>query len=198
MANDIDKIIYLAGLIVGSIIRGFYTRGYRHRKAIEEQRTLADTVLLVLTSTGLLLLPLVYVFTPWLGFADFNVGYAAAWTTIAGAIVFAAALWLLFRSHADLAKNWSPVLRIIEGHELVTSGIYRRIRHPMYAAHALWGVAQALLLKNWIAGPSMLVFFIPLYLLRVPLEERMMLERFGDEYMSYMRRTGRLIPRLRK
>jgi protein-S-isoprenylcysteine O-methyltransferase Ste14 len=196
MAIDIDKIIYLAGLIVGSIIRGFYSRGYRQRRSIEERRTPADTLLLVLTSIGLLVLPLVYLLTPWLGFADFSI--KAAWTTFAGAVVFAAALWLLFRSHADLSVNWSPVLRITEGHELITNGVYRRIRHPMYAAHGLWGVAQALLLKNWIAGPAMLVFFIPLLLLRIPLEERMMIERFGDEYRAYMSRTGRLIPRLRR
>jgi protein-S-isoprenylcysteine O-methyltransferase Ste14 len=59
-----------------------------------------------------------------------------------------------------------------------------------------WGFAQALLLQNWIAGLSMLVFFLPVYLYRVPREEQMMLEHFGEEYRSYMNRTGRIIPRL--
>jgi len=66
----------------------------------------------------------------------------------------------------------------------------------MYAAHLLWGIAQALLLQNWIAGLSMLVFFLPVYLYRVPHEEQMMLEHFGEEYRSYMNRTGRIIPRV--
>jgi protein-S-isoprenylcysteine O-methyltransferase Ste14 len=68
----------------------------------------------------------------------------------------------------------------------------------MYAAHLLWAVAQGLLLENWLAGWIFLVVFIPLYLLRVPQEEQMMLDQFGQEYRDYMARTGRLIPGLRK
>ena len=87
-------------------------------------------------------------------------------------------------------------LEIREEHSLVTQGVYRYTRHPMYAAHWLWGIAQALLLQNWIGGLSMLAAFIPLYLYRVPREEQMMLEHFGDEYRSYMDRAGGVVPRL--
>ena len=65
----------------------------------------------------------------------------------------------------------------------------------MYAAHWLWGIAQVLLLQNWIAGLSMLVTVLPLYLVRVPREERMLLEHFGEAYQEYTRRTGRIMPR---
>ena len=66
----------------------------------------------------------------------------------------------------------------------------------MYASEWLWIVAQALLLRNRIAGPAGAASFLPLYALRVPREERMMLERFGEEYRAYMTGTGRVIPRL--
>ena len=66
----------------------------------------------------------------------------------------------------------------------------------MYAAHWLWESAQALLLQNWIAGPSLLLTLLPRYLVRVPLEEHMLLEQFGQAYSEYMSRTGRVIPRL--
>ena len=66
----------------------------------------------------------------------------------------------------------------------------------MYSAHWLWGIAQALLVYNWISGLASLAIFIPLYLLRVPREEKVMLNEFGDEYRQYMRRTGRVTPRL--
>ena len=66
----------------------------------------------------------------------------------------------------------------------------------MYASEWLWGVAQALLLQNWVAGWAGLSLFTPLYVLRVPGEERMMLDRFGEEYRAYMDRTGRVVPRL--
>lgn len=66
----------------------------------------------------------------------------------------------------------------------------------MYAAHLLWGIAQALMLHNWIAGFSLLIVVIPQYLLRFRAEEQMMLEKFGDQYHHYMRKTGRIIPKL--
>jgi len=79
----------------------------------------------------------------------------------------------------------------------VTTGVYEWVRHPMYAAHLLWAAAQLLLLQNWIAGPSFLVASIPLYVARIPREEEMMLEEFGDEYRRYAERTGRFLPRWR-
>ncbi|HKJ67324.1 MAG TPA: protein-S-isoprenylcysteine O-methyltransferase, partial [bacterium] len=114
------------------------------------------------------------------------------WT---GAGVFVAAIWLLWRSHADLGRSFSPGLEILDDHTLVTEGVFRYIRHHMYAAHVLWSVAQLLLLQNWIAGPAMLVAQIPLYLYRLPREEHMMLMQFGEDYRRYLHRTGRLLPR---
>jgi protein-S-isoprenylcysteine O-methyltransferase Ste14 len=52
------------------------------------------------------------------------------------------------------------------------------------------------LLPNWIAGLAGILGFGTLYLFRVGREEAMLLEAFGDEYRDYMRRTGRVIPRL--
>ena len=106
-------------------------------------------------------------------------------------------VWLIWRSHADVGRNWTMTPQIREGHSLVTGGVYWWIRHPMYAGHLLWALAQPLLLWNWIAGLVMLATFVPLYLYRVPREERMMLDHFGDEYRAYIERTGRVIPRLK-
>jgi len=77
---------------------------------------------------------------------------------------------------------------------MVTSGVYRQIRHPMYASIFLYAVAQTFLVPNWIAGPACLVTFTVLFILRVGREEQMMLEKFGDEYRAYAQRTKRLVP----
>ncbi len=193
MTAAIFKFCYVIGLIVGSVIRGVYMRPYRSRSNKTAQKIDLDRLLITLSSLGLLFLPLIYLLTPWLDFADY---YLPLWLGWLGAVVFTAALWLLWRSHVDLGQNFSPELEILEGHALVTHGVYKHIRHPMYAAHWLWGIAQALLLQNWIAGLSMLVTLAPLYYVRVPREEQMMLEHFGDEYQTYMERTGRVIPRV--
>ena len=49
----------------------------------------------------------------------------------------------LVHAHADLGLNWSITLEMRKGHELIVHGVYRRIRHPMYAAIFLFAVAQA-------------------------------------------------------
>jgi protein-S-isoprenylcysteine O-methyltransferase Ste14 len=191
--DDTFEIIFIVGFILGSVIRARYTRPCKRNTISAEHKTPLDTVLVFLASTGLGILPLLYLLTRWLDFADYHLPTWAGWL---GAAVFAVALWLLWRSHVDLGLNWSAALEIREEHSLVTHGVYRRIRHPMYAAHWLWAVAQVLLLRNWIAGPALFVLFLPLYFLRVPHEEQMMLGQFGEEYRQYMNRAGRVIPRI--
>jgi len=105
------------------------------------------------------------------------------------------ALWLFYRSHADLGRNWSVTLEVRKGHELVQQGVYRSIRHPMYASIWIWCFAQGLLLANWLAGWYSLVAFAIMYFVRTPREERMMCDSFGQEYRDYMRKTGRVFPR---
>ncbi len=70
------------------------------------------------------------------------------------------------------------------------------IRHPMYASQWLWVIAQPLLLQNWAAGFINLIIFIPFYLLRVQAEEQMMVDKFGEQYKTYMGCTGRVLPKI--
>jgi protein-S-isoprenylcysteine O-methyltransferase Ste14 len=127
-----------------------------------------------------------------LAFADYDLPEVVVW---GGTIIGVAALWLFWRSHVDLGRNWSISLEMREGHELITGGVYRRIRHPMYAALWLLSFAQGLLLQNWFAGWAALVAFASLYFVRVPREEQMMQTFFGENYQRYARRSGRLFPR---
>ena len=185
------KVIFIAGFVAGSAIRYVHTRHLKKYKVAAQRKSRLDSFLIGLAGVGMMV-PLAYLPTDWLDFADYS---QPAWVGWGGAAAFAAALWLLWKSHADLGENWSPLVQVSKKHTLVTSGVYARIRHPMYAAHWLWAIAQAMLLPNWIAGWSMLVFFTPLYFVRVTMEERFLLDRFGDEYRSYMKRTGRSVPR---
>jgi len=140
---------------------------------------------------GLFILPVIYVATGEPQVADYPFHPLLAWL---GTAVFAAALIGFDRTHRDLGRFWSVTLEIRQTHELVTTGVYRHVRHPMYAAFFLWAVAQALLLPNWIAGPAGLVGFGTLFGLRVWREERMLEAAFGDAYRAYAARTWRVIP----
>ena len=188
------EVVFIVGLVVGSVARKIYTAKSRGVKAEKKHSNIPDIILVFVAGVGMVV-PLLYLFKPWLDFANYNL---PVWCGCIGTVVFAGAIFMLWRSHVDLGRNWSATLRITGQHSLVTGGVYRHIRHPMYTAHLLWAIAQGLLLSNWLAGWAFLVLSIPLYVVRIPKEERMMLEHFGEEYRVYKSRTGRLIPRVYK
>jgi protein-S-isoprenylcysteine O-methyltransferase Ste14 len=137
-------------------------------------------------------LPLLALAAPVLDFAAYP---ANAFQITLGVVSALAGLYVFARAHADLGAFWSAHLDLREGHALVTSGIYSRMRHPMYTAIFLITIAQGLLLANWIAGPAGLVAFALLYSVRIGPEERMLAERFGAQWEAYASRTPRLLPR---
>ena len=148
-------------------------------------------LLLLISLTGLGVLPFVYVFTGFPRFASYPFRPTQAWL---GVLAAAAALAMFHLTHRALGRNWSVSLEVRQSHKLVTAGVYRHVRHPMYTAFWLWAVAQALLLPNWVAGLSGLVGFGTLYLFRIRREEQLMIETFGEDYRAYMARTARLVP----
>ncbi len=173
------------------VIRFPYARRSRRNPVARSARGPREMALLLVSLTGLGIVPLVYVATGWPRFADYAFRPLQAWLGLVAAL---AALIMFRLTHRALGRNWSVTLEVRESHKLVTDGVYRRVRHPMYTAFWLWAVAQALLLPNWFAGLAGLVGFGTLYFLRVGHEERLMIEAFGDSYRAYMERTGRLIP----
>jgi protein-S-isoprenylcysteine O-methyltransferase Ste14 len=141
---------------------------------------------------GIWVLPLTYVLTHWLHPFDYSVPSWAIWVA---AGVFAVGLVVRYSAQRTLGRQWSGTVEVPEEHRLITTGIYGRIRHPIYASLVLWAVAQPALLQNRVAGWSGAVAVALLWSLRVPREEQMMLEKFDGEYREYMARTGRLIPK---
>jgi protein-S-isoprenylcysteine O-methyltransferase Ste14 len=204
MLDDVFDLAYLIGFIAASLIRAYWLKRtphwWRRREKVEDDRESGqDRPLLLLTTAGMIVVPFLYLFTSRLDFADYTLPPTASLVAGSlGAALFLQALRLLWRSHADLAGSFSPGLQIKKNHELVTTGVYEKTRHPMYAAHLLWAMAQLLLLQNWIVGPAFLVASIPLYVARIPREEEMMLDKFGEEYRRYAERTGRVMPRWRR
>ena len=185
------KIIWGLGCIAWYIIRYPHERRARRTPVAQRRDRVRDTALMVISFTGLGLVPLIYVLTGQPAFADYPFRPAQAWL---GTLVMAAAMVLFYRTHRDLGRAWSVTLEVRDRHALVTRGIYERLRHPMYAAFWLLALAQALLLPNWIAGLSGLIGFGTLFFLRVGREEALMAETFGDEYRRYMARTSRILP----
>jgi protein-S-isoprenylcysteine O-methyltransferase Ste14 len=184
------KAAILAGIVGMAVVRTPHIRRSRAIKVLAKRKSTLDNLLVALVSIGLFL-PVIWIVTPILAFADY-----VLWPISfgVGATCLVVGLWLLHRSHVDLGRNWSNTLELREGHELVTGGIFRQIRHPMYSALLLYSLGQVLVVPNWVAGPPFLIAFALLVALRIAPEERMMLDKFGDDYEAYMARTKRLIP----
>jgi protein-S-isoprenylcysteine O-methyltransferase Ste14 len=194
MPPDLFEWIWLGLFLTIATVRKVHVRRTGGRITLAGM-LVSEATMMLLWALAAVVLPLVYIFSPWLDFADFPFPMSVA-PRLLGVALFVFAIWLLHRSHADLGKLWSPTVEFVEGHTLVAWGAYRRIRHPMYAAHVLWGLAQLLLLPNFIAGPWALVLMCGIMAVRIPREERALIEQFGDAYLQYRRRTGYLLPKL--
>jgi protein-S-isoprenylcysteine O-methyltransferase Ste14 len=191
MTPFIAKLVWWAGIVGWYIIRFPHERRSRKTPIATRSERARDQVLLAISFTGLFVIPVIYVATGEPRFADYSLQPTLAWL---GTAVFALSLALFYRTHRDLGRFWSVTLEIRETHQLVTTGVYRHVRHPMYSAFFLWALAQALLLPNVVAGLAGLAGFGTLFAFRLPREERMMEERFGEAYRAYAARTRRIIP----
>ncbi len=188
----IAKVAIVAATIAMIAVRAPHGRRSRAIRVARSSKSAREVVLLTLAWIGFLV-PLVWVVSPVFSFADYGLRLGPF---VAGVACFVVGLWWFYRSHADLGTNWSVTLEIRENHRLITDGVYRLVRHPMYSALFVYAIGQALVVPNWVAGPSYLLLILILFAFRVGAEEKMMLETFGDEYAAYMTRTKRLIPGL--
>jgi protein-S-isoprenylcysteine O-methyltransferase Ste14 len=109
-----------------------------------------------------------------------------------GVILCAAGMAFLVWGRQHLGKNWSQTVAVKKGHELVTSGPYRYVRHPMYAGGLVASVASAVVCGGaWV---FLLVILGTLFLWRIGAEDKLMEQQFPDEYPDYKKRTWALIP----
>jgi protein-S-isoprenylcysteine O-methyltransferase Ste14 len=167
----------------------------RYRRVVQIEKPVSrpvDILLDMLAFAGWIIIPLVKMFSGWLDFADYTLPDWSGWL---GVGILAAAMVIYWLAYTRLGKNWSPKIEISRQQELITDGIYGVIRHPIYFAMCLWCLGQPLLLHNWIAGFGLLAAFLPLIILRLPREEHMMIEHFGQAYRDYMKRVGGMLPR---
>lgn len=181
-------------MIAWWIIRFPFERKTRRNVLRRDAMDGREKLLLAISLTGLGIIPAIYIAT---GFPQALDQDFSASRAVFGLLVFLASLVLFRATHKALGRNWSVTLAVREEHALVTTGVYRFVRHPMYTAFWLWAIAQAFTLQNWLAGPAGLIGFGTLYFFRVGREEALMRETFGAVWDSYAARTPRVIPFLR-
>lgn len=182
-------VVVVSAIVIGGI-RAAHSYVRRSGPVASRQGGVVETFALGIALIGFVI-PIVWVVSPILNFANYP-GHPAV--VAIGAAVMALALWLFHRTHLALGRNWSAQLRILASHELITEGIYRHVRHPMYLSLILYGLGQSAVVPNVMAGLSCLIGTSLLFALRFRREEAMMRARFGAAYDAYAARTRRLVP----
>jgi len=111
-------------------------------------------------------------------------------------IFFGFSLFIL--AHYNLGKNWSTIVegRLPKSKKLVKTGPYKYMRHPIYSAAFITIIGFGIFTANWILFLVPLVLFLILYIIRMPKEEKALVNHFGKEYSDYMKQTGRVFPKI--
>ena len=119
--------------------------------------------------------------------------YTLSTLNILGLALFVVGMTIAFVAVFTLRRSYSGTLVIREDHQLITHGIYRYTRHPVYL-----GVIMAILglpiFASSLYGLLIMLVLIPIVLYRIGMEERLLTEEFGDAYRDYQETTSKLVP----
>ena len=141
---------------------------------------------------------LVWTFAPrWMEWSSIPFPTWVRWTGL-GLGIFAIILnaWSHKTLSQKLGADFDPAVRLLKVPALVTEGPYARMRHPIYLAFLLMQTAVLFLTSNWLIGFSGLAIIISVIAIRVPEEEKLLIEQFGEQYQNYMKHSGSLLPKL--
>jgi protein-S-isoprenylcysteine O-methyltransferase Ste14 len=116
------------------------------------------------------------------------------WMRAGGLVLAGLGLLLLWRSHSALGKNFRPTLEVAPDQELVTTGPYSYVRHPLYLAFLLMLTSTGLLSSNWFIGVVGMLLIASITVVRIPAEEGLLEQRFGELYREYQKSTPALLP----
>ena len=116
----------------------------------------------------------------------------SAWN-IAGLSLFTVGLSIAIVAQLTLKRFYSSTLVMRQDHQLITHGVYRYVRHPLYLG-VLIAIMGAPVYAPSLYGFLILSLMIPIFLLRIKMEEDMLIKHFGDKYQAYRRSTKKLIP----
>ncbi len=194
--NDNTFRIFAAIIFITSIS----ISGYSRRKADKvtgEKISWKDegiVMILLLRVGGLLLwLSLIgyLIYPPLLAWSKVGLPEWARWIGVGTGFICALLIYWLFSS---IGSGISPTVATRKEHKLVTHGIYRWVRHPLYSVGTLLFLSFAFMADSWFIAAMAILAFI-LLAIRLPNEEAHLIEKFGDEYREYMKTTGAFLPK---
>ncbi len=162
------------------------------RQAIRTEGVVSVATRVVLFFLLIAILVLYTINHPWIKALNFTF---PGWLRWVGFIIGGLGVALLAWAETELGRQFSPQLQLRQAHKLITTGPYTRIRHPLYTGIYAFGLGLALVSANWFFVAFFVISLVGMGM-RVPKEEKMMVEQFGSEYKNYMQRTGRYLPKI--
>lgn len=195
MNNElIFRITMAVILTVYAVIRGYYARlAIANGDFFRPRSDVRQVVFGILFLLSIVLLVIYVVAPEQLGWAALPLPVGWRWFGIGLGLI---GILLLLWAHHALGKNLAAPGVMKEKQSFVTAGPYTWVRHPMYTVLFLIGIAYFLISANWLIGVLWIGWIVGTVASMLRDEEAALIERFGDKYRAYMRRTGRFLPRL--
>ena len=198
MNENIFRILAAVILITGMAISSYFRRKADRETGEKISRKVDGAPLMTVIRLGGLVLwlsPFVYLINPaWMAWSKIGLPDWVRWIGVFLGILCVAGVYWLFSS---IGSGISPTSATRREHKLVTSGPYRWVRHPLYTVGSSMFIAFGLMADNWFIILLGVLAFI-LMAIRTPREEANLIEKFGDEYREYMKRTGAFLPKFTK
>jgi protein-S-isoprenylcysteine O-methyltransferase Ste14 len=115
------------------------------------------------------------------------------YVSLFGLVIIVVGWGVAYAGNRAIAESWSPTIDKDEEQKLITSGAYAIVRHPLYLSGILIIVGTSIYFQSSWAWLGVAVGLIAI-LIRVPIEEKRLVERFGQEYTAYQKRTNAILP----
>ena len=196
MNENIFRLLAALILFTGIGISSYFRRKADRESGERISRRVDGTAFMRIIQLGGLILwlsPLVYLINPaWMGWSRIGLPEWMRWLGVVLGVLCAFGIYWLFSS---IGSGITPTSATRKQHQLVTSGPYRWIRHPLYTFGSSLFIALGMIADNWFIALLGILAFIAMAS-RTPKEEANLIQKFGDEYRDYMKRTGRYFPRL--
>lgn len=198
MNETVFRILAAVILITAIGISSYFRRKADRDTGEKISRKVDGSVMMTAIRLGGLVLwlsPFVYLVNPeWMAWSKIGLPVWVRWLGFVIGVLCVLGIYWLFSS---IGSGITPTSATRKQHSLVTSGPYRWVRHPLYTIASTLFVAFGMMADIWfIAALGMLTFV--LMAIRTPKEEANLIEKFGDEYRDYMKRTGAFLPKFTK
>lgn len=196
MNENIFRILAAVILLTGMGISSYFRIKADKETGEKISRKVDGSVMMNFIKIGGLILwlsPFVYLMNPnWMAWSKIGLPEWVRWFGVGFGVLNTLGIYWLFSS---IGSGITPTSATRKEHKLVTDGIYKYIRHPLYTFGSSMFVAFGMMADNWFIALLGVLAFIGMAI-RTPREEANLIEKFGDEYRDYMKRTGRFLPKL--